>query len=77
MMHQRGFPAVVVVPADDTRKGWTDQDGTRFVTCPAQTGDTNCDKCRLCTRADRGAVVAFRAHGTKAKKISARLEATH
>ena len=77
MMHQRGFPAVVVVPADDDRKHWTDQDGTRFVTCPAQTGDTNCDKCRLCTKADRGAVVAFRAHGTKAKKISARLETAH
>lgn len=77
MMHQRGFPAVVVVPADDDRKHWTDQDGTRFVTCPAQTGDTNCDRCRLCTKADRSVVVAFRAHGTKAKKISARLEATH
>ena len=77
MMHQRGFPAVVVVPADDDRKHWTDQDGTRFVTCPAQTGDTNCDRCRLCTKADRSVVVAFRAHGTKAKKISARLETAH
>lgn len=77
MMHQRGFPAVVVVPADDTRNGWTDQDGTRFVTCPAQTGEATCDRCRLCAKSDRSVVVAFRAHGTKAKKISARLETAH
>ena len=73
MMHRRGFPSVVVVPADDTRTSWHDRDGVRFVTCPAQTGDTNCDRCRLCTKADRSAVVAFRAHGNKAKKIGARL----
>ena len=77
MMQQRGFPAVVVVPADDDRKHWTDQDGTRFLTCPAQTGETTCDRCRLCAKSDRSVVVAFRAHGTKAKKISARLETAH
>ena len=73
MMHQRGFPSVCVVPANDTRTSWHDRDGVRFVTCPAQTGDTTCDRCRLCAKADRGAVVAFRAHGNKSEKISERL----
>ena len=73
MMHRRGFPSVVVVPADDTRTSWHDADGVRFVTCPAQTGDTTCDRCRLCTKADRAAVVAFRAHGAKRRSVTERL----
>jgi hypothetical protein len=32
-----------------------------------------CDRCRLCAKADRGAVVAFRAHGAKRKTIGKRL----
>lgn len=75
MMHRRGFPSVCVVPADDTRTGWRDEQNTKFVTCPAQTrDDMTCDRCRLCSKANRGAVVVFRAHGAKRKKISARLE---
>lgn len=74
MMHRRGFPSVCVVPVDDTRTGWRDEHGTKFVTCPAQTReDVTCDTCRLCSKANRGAVVAFRAHGNKRKQISARL----
>lgn len=74
-MYQRGYASVVVVPADDTRTTWHDSHGTRFVTCPAITGDTTCEKCQLCTKADRSCVVAFRAHGAKRKKVGERLAA--
>ena len=73
MMHRRGFPSVVVVPADDDREQWRDADGVKFLTCPAQTGETNCDRCRLCARAGRNFVIAFRAHGNKSKQITRRL----
>ena len=72
--HRRGFPSVVVVPADDKRDQWRDADGVKFLTCPAQTGEATCDSCRLCARAGRGFVIAFRAHGNARKKISARLK---
>ena len=75
MMHQRGFPCVVVIADDDTRISWRDRDGVAFAVCPAQTGDTTCDKCRLCAQSDRRVVVAFRAHGSKKKQISKRLMA--
>lgn len=73
-MHRQGFPSVCVVPDDDNRKHWTDQHGTRFLTCPAQIKDgMTCDRCRLCSRADRACVVVFRAHGNRKRKVSDRL----
>ena len=67
--HREGFPSVVVVPRDDTRKSWK-VDGVRFQTCPAQLAEhVTCETCKLCTKA-RSCVVAFRAHGNKARAVS-------
>lgn len=72
--HREGFPAVCVVPSDDTRRAWVDEHGTRFQTCPAQLKDSvTCQTCKLCTVADRACVVAFRAHGTGRRKVDAAL----
>ena len=73
--HRQGYASTVVVAHDDERTQWRDEHGCAFVVCPAQTREgMTCDRCRLCAKADRGAVVAFRAHGAKRKKTSARLE---
>jgi hypothetical protein len=71
--YQEGFPAVCVVPADDSRKAWADEQGTRFKVCPAQLADgVTCQTCKACTGA-RDYVVAFRAHGSRKRKVSERL----
>jgi hypothetical protein len=71
--HKDGFPSVCVVSATDTRRSW-DSDGVKFHTCPAQLRDgVTCASCQLCTHADRSCVVAFRAHGTGARKVSERV----
>ena len=74
--HREGFPTVCVVRSDDQRRSWTDADGVRFQTCPAQLKDgVTCQTCQLCTRAgdDRHCVVAFRSHGTGKRRIDAAL----
>jgi hypothetical protein len=77
-MHQLGFPSVCVTPKDDERKSW-EVDGVKFQTCPAQLRDgVTCATCQLCTRTlegpgARSCVVAFRAHGTGARKVSERV----
>lgn len=72
--HREGFAAVCVVPSTDTRRAWIDEHGTRFQTCPAQLKDgITCQICKLCTKADRACVVAFRAHGTGRRKVDANL----
>ena len=67
-----GVPAVVVV---DNSKDVPTQtpDGHKVVVCPAQTRDTNCVDCGLCAQAKRTCVVAFLAHGNRAKKLNATL----
>jgi hypothetical protein len=73
MRHQEGYPSVCVVSASDSRKAW-ELDGVKFQTCPAQLRDgINCASCQLCSHADRSCVVAFRAHGTGARKVSERV----
>ena len=72
LRHREGFPSVCVVRSDDARRSWVDADGVRFQTCPAQLKEgVTCQTCRLCTRADRSCVVAFRAHGTGKRKVDA------
>jgi hypothetical protein len=72
--HSEGFPAVCVVPQDDQRRSWQ-VDGVRFQTCPAQLAEhVTCETCKLCTNS-RSCVVAFRAHGNKARKVSERIAA--
>ena len=72
--YRDGFPAVCVVPDDDTRTEWTDADGVAFRVCPAQLEDgVTCETCRVCSMAHRSHVVAFRAHGNRKRKVSDRL----
>lgn len=71
--HSEGFPSVCVVPRDDHRRSW-EHAGVKFQTCPAQLKDgVTCATCQLCSRADRTCVVAFRAHGIGARKVSDRV----
>lgn len=67
--HKNGLPAVCIVPRGETRNHWI-YDGVSFIVCPAQTREgMNCEKCRLCANGNRKSVVAFKAHGTQAKKV--------
>ena len=68
--HKQGLPAVCIVPKNETRRNW-EHDGVKFLVCPAQWSDKSCAECKLCSIADRSCVVAFKAHGTQAKKVEA------
>jgi hypothetical protein len=60
-------PVVCIVPMDTPDKASTPQ-GRPLVVCPAQSRDNvTCADCGLCARADRAVIVAFRAHGTRAR----------
>lgn len=69
-------PAVVVPEHPEGGRAWTDEHGTKWVPCPAQTRDVTCRKCGLCMRGDALARartgVAFAAHGTRARKLRER-----
>jgi hypothetical protein len=67
-LYQAGIPSVCIVPKNETRKHW-EHDGVKFLVCPAQWSEKNCAECKLCAVADRSCVVAFKAHGTQAKKV--------
>lgn len=67
-----GYPAVMVVPSDDTRVSWR-ENGMKFRTCPQQLGQTTCTTCKLCAKQDREQVIVFRAHGRSYKKVDAML----
>lgn len=69
-LHKQGIPSVCIVPKNEHRKTW-EHDGVKFLVCPAQWSDKNCAECKLCSVADRKCVVAFKAHGTQAKKVEA------
>lgn len=70
-VYRRGMPAVCIVPKDTQVNSWCN-DGVKFVVCPAQTkANLTCAECKLCANADRTCVVAFKAHGTQAKKVEA------
>jgi hypothetical protein len=63
-----GIGPVVAVVARDAENMTTPQ-GRKVVICPAQTrDDVTCKTCGLCARADRQAIIGFRAHGVSAKK---------
>jgi hypothetical protein len=68
--HKKGLPSVCIVPRGETRKHW-EHDGVKFLVCPAQTSEKTCSECKLCAIADRSCVIAFKAHGTQAKKVEA------
>lgn len=61
-------PVVSIVPRDYPAKGKTPA-GHRVVVCPAQQREgITCATCAACAKADRTAIIAFRAHGTGARK---------
>lgn len=63
-----GLPTVVVLPSDAPR-GMKTPEGRTIAICPAQLSDkVQCATCGLCSRADRTAIVGFRAHGPMTKR---------
>lgn len=65
-----GVPAVMACADPDAAKAALKAGGLNAVQCPAQTHDTNCDKCRLCARKTRKSVILFALHGNGAKKAA-------
>lgn len=65
-------PVVAIVPMDTPEKTQTPA-GRTIIVCPAQTRDgVTCATCGLCARADRGVIVGFRAHGSRARVTDAK-----
>lgn len=67
-------PVAVVLPSDATR-GLKTPAGRHVVICPAQTDGLTCEKCQLCAKPQRRAIVGFRAHGQAARRVSLRVVA--
>lgn len=62
-------PVVAVVPSDFPDRGET-PGGLRVVVCPAQRiPGMSCDRCRLCSLANRSFVIGFRPHGSARKTV--------
>ena len=67
----RGLPAVMSCVDPAAAKAALKAKGLKAVQCPAQLHDgINCEKCRLCARRNRAAVVLFAVHGNGAKKAA-------
>lgn len=62
-------PVTVVLPMDGVAT--VTPKGRKVIICPALKGDTSCDKCKLCARADRRVIIGFPAHGSKKRIASA------
>lgn len=62
-------PVTVVVPANVTAN-FTTPAGNKAVICPAAIrDDITCAKCKLCAWAGRQVIIAFPAHGSRAKHV--------
>jgi len=69
-LRKHGLPIASVVPIDHGNKTRT-IDGLKFITCPATYRDNvTCKTCKLCSIPNRTAVIAFPAHGTRAKNAN-------
>jgi hypothetical protein len=69
-----GLPLVVVVPPG-WREGKTPE-GRKVTLCPAQTMEhMTCAVCKLCSNAERHAIVAFEAHGARRRTVIKLVEA--
>ena len=73
--HELGIaPVTVVLPEDAPNMGNKTPNGLPIVICPAQTqDDMACNRCKLCQVQDRKSIVGFKAHGSRRKKLSAKL----
>lgn len=70
-LSRHGLPVAVIVPAD-TPNHSTTPEGRPILICPAQTrAYMTCALCEMCQKADRRAIIGFRAHGTRAKTTEA------
>ncbi len=73
---ERGYAAAIVVPEYlNAHRAYRHPAGdAKIVPCPFETRGVTCDKCRLCMRPESlkatGAVIAFRSHATKAKRVN-------
>jgi hypothetical protein len=69
---EAGYAPAIVVSHHASPKAY-EQDGVRWIPCPAQTSDRKCVECRLCFDADalnaRNAGIAFAAHGQSFKRV--------
>ena len=71
----KGLPTVCVV--DNSKEVPTETpEGNKVVVCPAQVRDVTCKDCGLCQQSKRTCVVAFLAHGNKAKEVNKTLSNT-
>lgn len=66
----RGLPAVLACSSFEKLPAHTPA-GRRIIPCPAQAKGAHCSNCRLCARADRAFIIAFEAHGCRAKAAKA------
>src|SRR5258706_11156821 len=62
-------PVAVVLPSDSPVRGLRTPAGRPIAVCPAQTSDTTCARCQLCTRAKRTGIVGVPAHGQGKNQI--------
>ena len=64
-------PVVAVVPSGFPDRGVTPA-GRKVVVCPAQrVAGMTCDKCRLCSLANRPFIIGFRPHGASKRAVDA------
>ena len=71
---KRVLPVCSIVAADHPARSTTPS-GRLVIVCPAQQRKgIDCASCRLCARADRPMVIAFRVHGTSAKRAAAAIQ---
>jgi hypothetical protein len=66
--------SVVVAKSDYSIKSqWVD--GAHFVQCPATWSETiTCQKCRICTKANRKSIIVFPAHGSGKNSANAMID---
>lgn len=62
-------PVAVALPSDSPTRGLRTPAGRPVAVCPAQTRETTCADCQLCTRAERAGVVGFLAHGQARRSV--------
>lgn len=66
-------PVVCVVP-DDAPDRFKTPEGNHVIVCLNEKDENmTCDKCGLCSVSSRKAIIAFRAHGNRGKKVSNRI----
>ena len=60
-------PIAAIIPSD-SKKTFKTSGGNKVVTCPAQTSErVTCEKCKLCSLANRDYIIGFLPHGTGKK----------